>query len=173
MKEENATSVEAVLAKPQNQPPVQTGTVPVSVPAPQMQVAPNATPQQPAGANDDLLDEARRTVNRLMRGVRAGTLDGASPQAPSAPEMSIADMMTQRLATPKPTSPQPAAPGVSPVVMLTPSNGGRAMPSYNYNGMNVLLGDDIDVNDMAAVQKRMAETNDLIDMMNGAYEMED
>ena len=40
------------------------------------------------------------------------------------------------------------------------------------NDREMLLGDDIDVNDAAAVQKRMDETNDLIDMMNSAYDEE-
>ena len=54
--------------------------------------------------------------------------------------------------------------------MISPSGGGAPLAGYDYNGTTVLLGDDIDVNDSVAVQKRMSETNDLIDMMNSAYE---
>lgn len=54
--------------------------------------------------------------------------------------------------------------------MVNPPNGGKPYATYKYGGQTVLLGDDVDVNDSAAVQTRMAETNSLIDMMNEAYE---
>ena len=175
MNEENLPSVEAALAAPQNAPAAPSSLAPQPA-SPETAAPPAAAPAPAPDQRSQILEGARRFVNEMMRGVRSGY--GGAPQQPQQPQ-TLGDMLKGLVSgegaapsAPAPTSPAPTSPALSPspVKMMTPLGGGRAFPTYDHNGMTVILGDDIDVNDAAAVQGRMSETNDLIDMMNNAYE---
>lgn len=178
----NLDSVEAALAQPQNQPVAPAPTRPVA-PTPQAanlagvaNTQPPASPSALAPRYQNALGIMRQAALAARRGIGSGDV-AAAKTASNAALARLVDSLRanpSQEAQPGPGAsapPQlPAAPGAIPVRMFSPAGGGRAVPSYERNGDTVLLGDDIDMNDGAAVQRRIAETNDLIDMMNNAYE---
>lgn len=121
-----------------------------------------------------LSDQARE----IMSSVRSALARAKAGGAGSSMEQS-GDLFTRFIdaLSPKPTQPtmpMPTAatdmPNELPSLrMVALSGGGGQIPAYDYNGMTVFLGDDIDTNDATAVRGRIDETNDLIDMMNEAY----
>ena len=122
-----------------------------------------------------LSDQARE----IMSSVRSALAQAKAGGAGSSLEQS-GDLFTRFIdaLSPKPSQPAmptPAAaatdmPNELPSLrMVALSGGGGQIPAYDYNGMTVFLGDDIDTNDATAVRGRIDETNDLIDMMNEAY----
>ena len=128
-----------------------------------------------------LSDQAREIMSSVRNALTQAKTGGAGMQPEQTSDLfaKFMEALTpkpQQPITPTPNAtpgaqPAPVTPGLSPLVkMITPSGGGSQLPAYDRNGTTVFLGDDIDLNDTAAVQGRINETNDLIDMMNSAYE---
>ena len=177
MPDENLESVEAALSVPGRG----MGEAQKSAPVQQVQQTPQPAPTGQA-AQMPAMKEAMARVKATLAGLNTGTLRFGGTQKGSFGGSSLSDLYKSLSSPSAPGAPQPqpaTPPAVQPtapqqpvVKMVAPAGGGKQLASYDHNGMSVLLGDDIDVNDAAAVQKRMDETNDLIDMMNSAYDEE-
>jgi len=181
-------TVEAALAQPQN-----TGAAALAPKQPSLNDVSPSPPPQPdvlggagrggAGgiavpdfvvgtpfekAYQKALDTARAAVARRASGMLSPA--PTSAQSPVATP-TIASMPATAPTTtpvPAPTAPSPT-PTPAPQIKTVALGGGKSAPAYDYGGSTILIADGIDVNDPAAVQNYMTETNDLIDMMNEAY----
>lgn len=114
-----------------------------------------------------LLDAARGLVQRHL-----GDIEAVNPQMASAIERLYAPrgQAPSTPQSPATKTPDPQMPQMPAITMVAPSGGGAPLAGYDYKGSRVLLGDGIDVNDAEAVRARITENNELIDMIDSAYE---
>ena len=204
----NLQSVEAALAKPQNQPqqnalaslaPQQTNgnvTPPVT---PFATRQPDAlaplVPQMPAmntGTNNSYGDLFAKALNAAKQALNTRRGDAQLPGAFPVPDggTRFSDTVSRLTASlrgnaatepsvPPPPGTQTQAPPLQPpnaslpeIKMFAPSGGGKAYPTYENAGRKIIIDSKVDINNTAAVQKWMDDTNRILDMMNSVYEGE-
>ena len=184
-------SVEAALAAPQNQPTqnvadnvfglqsqttmpqpqasttadsVFGGGTPVMPTLPAVRPAQTSATTPQKSSVQELLATARNLVQRHI-----GDIEAVNPQMAST----IGRLYASPPTAPQPTQPTaPATSSMPKITMVAPTGGGTPLAGYDYKGSRVLLGDGVDVNDAEAVQRRITENNELIDMIDSAYEEE-
>ena len=187
-------SVEAALAMPQNQ---QQQVVASSL-APTMQqpASPASAADNPSMPNpmenklSTLFNNAMKTVRQTI--ATKGSHVGMSPSGTQNPDAISRIVASLRGAPAEPTAnvqanagqpttgaPAQTLPGAKtapapvaqmPQVTTFQLGGGRSSPAYEYGGNAILIDGDVDTNDPVAVRKYMDDTNNLIDMINSAYE---
>lgn len=151
------------------------GLAPQAVPQPQPAIQPLVGYQPLGEAKSRVTERLRRQLGGVLAAaVRGASMGGASQAAePATPAAEPATPQTPQTPLATPQTP-PATPAAAPKVVMGGSLFGGRVPRFTRpDDVIVELGDDIDVNDAAALQKRMDETNALIDMMNSAYDEED